>query len=199
MIDFITNELKKESIIFTGTTRDGRLNSAFNEKIIIEHLKNICEKHGIKYHKPPVRYWYDFAIFDEKDLMLPINIKISECKTADNISSTKGLYWALTGKEIKRIQWEPFFKSLSENKKDTDADYYFIIINKKTLDIFNTSLKKLCVLVSNGNNMPFQCNWSKNKNKINRTFDESYTFITKAFKKSIDLRSQIKEAYEKHL
>ncbi|MDC8917515.1 hypothetical protein [Metamycoplasma hyosynoviae] len=58
--------------------------------------------------------------------------------------------------------------------EDNNRDYYFLVINKENnRDIFFNSLKKLYELNTNGNNLLFQCVWNKNREKVNRTYEES--------------------------
>jgi hypothetical protein len=55
-----------------------------------------------------------------------------------------------------------------KNKKYNNCnkkDYYFLVLNKlNTNDIIINSIKGLNAISHNINNLPFQVNWSKNKN-----------------------------------
>ena len=53
---------------------------------------------------------------------------------------------------------------------------------------FNQELK---VLVPNGNNLPFQSHWNKNRIIQIRTFEESKRFLLESLGKSITLRAKV--------
>lgn len=183
MVDSVNN------MIVTLSTRfdDKRINSIEDELIIKEALIKVCEKHKIKYHNPTTRFWYDFGIF-QGDTLMPINIKVSACKSADNSVSKKAIYYALTGiidSKIERNQ--EFFASLKNNMKDTNKDYYFIIIDKNNGKAFHTSLKQLQYLTPNGNNPPFQINWNKNKTRSVKTFVQVCNMVMGTYKRTLDL------------
>ena len=90
------------------------------------------------------------------------------------------------------IIWEKFLINLSENLQENNKDYYFLIVNKNNLnDIFWTSLKQISQLTPNGNNLPFQANWAKNKQRKNRNFIEAKKFILTTMGKSFKLRANV--------
>jgi hypothetical protein len=179
--------LTEELIHDTG---DGRLDSALSEKVVINHLKAILP--DIDITEAPARYWYDVAI-QEEGKFFPINIKITSGTSADNVSSKKGMYYALTGirpEEEKGLdKWETFIQKLTCNYRASDADYYFIIRFKDTGELLFTSLKHLETLVANGNNLPFQCNWGQNKCPTTRSQDEQLRYIMDTFISSYIKRS----------
>ncbi len=109
---------------------------------------------------PKAREWWDFS-FEENDIFYPVNIKNTTTKTADNLNCKLG--------------------------KNTDRDYYFLIINKNDpKDIFINSLKGIQTLQPN--NLPFQCKWDNNREIIQRDFDGSKNSILSALAKSVKLR-----------
>ena len=173
------NPLTEELVQGTG---DGRLDSALSEQVVINHLKSILPNTNII--EAPARYWYDIAI-QEEEKFFPINIKITNGTSADNVSSKKGMYYALTGirpEEEKGLdKWETFIQKLTHNYRASDADYYFIVCFKDTGELLFTSLKHLETLVANGNNLPFQCNWSHNKHSTTRSQDEQLHYIMDTF------------------
>ena len=167
--------------LFCGTG-DGRLDSALSEEIVIKHIRQLLP--NVQIDAAPSRYWYDIAItIDGK--FYPINIKITSGTTADNISSKKGMYYALTGikpeQEKGLDKWETFIQKLTTNYTASDADYYFIVCFKNTGELIFTSLKHINNLVSNGNNLPFQCNWGQNKGITNRSDEEQRRYIMDTF------------------
>lgn len=181
------NPLTEELIHGTG---DGRLDSALSEGVVINHLKSILPDTNII--EAPARHWYDVAI-QEDGKFFPINIKITSGASADNVSSKKGMYYALTGirpEEEKGLdKWETFIQKLTNNYCVSDADYYFIICFKDTGELLFTSLKHLEALVPNGNNLPFQCNWGQNKRPTIRSHEEQLHYIMDTFISSYIKRS----------
>ncbi len=89
------------------------------------------------------------------------------------------------------MHWEKYFQKLHKDLgKNTDRDYYFLIINKNDpKDIFINSLKGVQTLQPN--NLPFQCKWDNNREIIQRDFDGSKNSILSALAKSVELRSSI--------
>jgi len=188
--------LKNNDFSLGKFSRDGRINSAFNEDEIFRILASRFD-----INRPNARDWVDFS-FEENKIFVPVNIKISKSDTADNLNCKLGIYYALTGKLPhfgNGISWEDYFKNLKENLTPASADYYFLVINKSDLsDIFYTSLKSLAVLQPSGNNLPFQAKWSENKKRVNRNFNEAKDFILSNFGKSLRLRSQAFESFKRY-
>ncbi|GAA8815690.1 hypothetical protein DUHN40_14540 [Helicobacter pylori] len=168
--------------------QDGRLNSSVNEEEILNAIK-----HFFPIQLPKAREWWDFS-FEENDIFYPVNIKTTTTKTADNLNCKLGIYYALCGllpTFNNEIAWEKYFQKLHKDLgKNTDRDYYFLIINKNDpKDIFINSLKGIQTLQPN--NLPFQCKWDNNREIVQRNFIESKNFILSALAKSVKLRSSI--------
>lgn len=205
----LIEQLKNNGIQLSKNNDDGRVNSIQNEEEVIEILKKIYKdipifkKYDIFLEKQPKpRYWYDIVIRNnDNTFYCPINIKISNFSnsSADNISSKEGLYFSLTGKIEEKCPntWGQFFYKLSKDTKPNDTDYFFIVINKNDInDIIFNSMKRLKLLTPNGNNLPFQCKWSENRNIVNRTFEESKDFLLKTLRFSVIKRAQILKEFE---
>ena len=75
-------------------------------------------------------------------------------------------------------------------------DYYFLVLNKKTRKTSMSALKGLTKLVPNGNNLPFQCNWTENTQYKSRTFEEAKDFLLSNFAKSIRGRTAIGDDFK---
>ena len=174
------------------TEEDGRINSALSETIIRNHVADLFQGIG-SIIIPEVRYWYDIKLIIDQ-IEYPINIKITEGNSADNISSKKGLYYTLTGiepeKEKGLDKWEAFNSKITANfKTATTTDYYFIVYFKsKNLFLF-TSLKRLNTIVPNGNNLPFQCKWNDNIIATARNEKEQMIYLMKTFIASFKKRT----------
>ena len=223
VLDTITEIISINKIELSTKLSDGRLNSAKNEDEIIEFLlhnkqvNDLLNKHNLLMKTPNLenennREWYDFCLESKckmvYNIFCPINLKVSLIdKAADNLSCKLGIFYALTGIEPSTINlnngvdWEKFMEALDTYMgENNDKDYYFLVVNKKdTSDVFWNSLKCLEELVPNGNNLPFQCKWDKNRNRIERSEEEARKFILSHLVKSVELRSNIQVSSDKHL
>ncbi|RVY42210.1 restriction endonuclease [Helicobacter pylori] len=180
----IAKFLKTNPYHLSQPLQDGRLNSSVNEEEILNTIKHF------PIQLPKAREWWDFS-FEENDIFYPVNIKTTTTKTADNLNCKLGIYYALCGlvpEFNNEIAWEKYFQKLHEDLgKNTDRDYYFLIINKNDpKDIFINSLKGIQTLQPN--NLPFQCKWDNNREIVQRNFTESKNFILSALAKSVKLR-----------
>ncbi|WP_330463410.1 hypothetical protein [Metamycoplasma gateae] len=170
---------------------DGRVDSANNEKIT-----SYLRQNNLYAKIPSIREWYDLLIHSNNDdIYCPINIKLSNLIGNDNLNCKLGIYFALTGSIpnfSNEINWSKFLIKLYNDIKENERDYYFLIINKKNIkDIYYNSLKRIKEFISNGNNLPFQCDWNKNKIKTSRSFEESKQIIMKSFFKSAKNRAKL--------
>ena len=168
-----------------STTGDGRLESAESEALIPKYLKTLYKDIKV-IEAPKERYWYDILI-EYKNEKYPINIKMTgNSKSADNVSSKVGMFYALTGiwpEEVKGLNtWASFNEKLTENfDPKNDSDYYFLVCFKETGEFLFTSLKQIETLVPNGNNLPFQCNWNSNIIPTKRSNEEQSYYIINTF------------------
>ncbi|GHR88020.1 hypothetical protein JP0109_13550 [Helicobacter pylori] len=184
----IVEFLKTNPYNLSQPLQDGRLNPSVNE----EEILNII-KYFFPIQLPKAREWWDFS-FEENDIFYPVNIKTTTTKTADNLNCKLGIYDVLCGllpTFNNEIAWEKYFQKLHKDLgKNTDRDYYFLIINKNDpKDIFINSLKGVQTLQPN--NLPFQCKWDNNREIIQRDFDGSKNSILSVSAKSVKLRSSI--------
>lgn len=181
-LDELVEALKNETIELCKESKDGRVNSISDEGIIIGLIKKHLSSE--QYEEVRERYYCDIVIMDA-----PVNIKVSDFKGADNVSSNQGLVYALTGKTCGN-NWKSIGKTLMSNDIDKDVDYYFLLVNKnKPGDIYWTSFKRLANIVPNGNNLPFQCCWDNNREQIERTYEEARAFLLNSLKASTEKRN----------
>lgn len=210
--DLVLNELidmlKKQNINLSSLNGDGRINSILNEEEVIDILLKIYKSvpifnkmNLILEKQPKPRWWYDILIRDiDYNFYCPINIKISDFSnsSADNLSSKEGLYFSLTGEVNEKCPntWGKFFNLLSNNIKENNTDYFFIVLNKNdNREIIFNSMRRLNTLTPNGNNPPFQCKWSENKIIIERTFNKAKDFLLKNLYITVRKRAQILEEF----
>lgn len=185
----IRNFLINKHLDLSKQSRDGRINSAFNEDEILETILRGFPN----VQRPSVRDWVDFSITID-DCFVPVNIKVTNTTTADNLNCKLGIYYALTGSMpyfSNTVDWDTYFRALHENLcTNHDKDYYFLIVNKRDSgDIFLASLKTLAKISPNGNNLPFQAKWHDNRHPKNRTYSEAKDFILSCFSESLKLRA----------
>ncbi|MFP6337498.1 restriction endonuclease [Helicobacter pylori] len=184
----IAEFLKTNPYNLSQPLQDGRLNSSINEEEILNTIKDY-----FPIQLPKAREWWDFS-FKKNDIFYPVNIKTTTTKTADNLNGKLGIYYALCGllpEFSNEIAWEKYFQKLHKDLgKNTNRDYYFLIINKNDpKDVFINSLKGIQTLQPN--NLPFQCKWDNNREIVQRNFIESKNFILSALAKSVTLRANI--------
>ncbi|MFP6228446.1 restriction endonuclease [Helicobacter pylori] len=180
--------LKTNPYNLSQPLQDGRLNSSVNEEEILNTIKDY-----FPIQLPKAREWWDFS-FKKNDIFYSVNIKTTTTKTADNLNGKLGIYYALCGlvpEFNNEIAWEKYFQKLHKDLgKNTDRDYYFLIINKNDpKDVFINSLKGIQTLQPN--NLPFQCKWDNNREIVQRNFIESKNFILSTLAKSVTLRANI--------
>lgn len=175
----IVEFLKQSPIALSKQSRDGRINSAFNEDEIFKRLRL-----NFAINRPNMRDWVDFS-FEENSIFYPVNIKVSTTKTTDNLNCKLRIYYALTGKIPpfgNGVSWDCYFTNLKENIQENTNDYYFLVINKNNSnDVFSTSLKSLESILPNGNNLPFQAKWDNNRSVVERDFESAKTFLLESF------------------
>ena len=192
MVEF----LRTQNLLLSQRSRDGRINSAFNEDEIFSLLEA-----NFDINRPNMRDWVDFS-FTENGQFYPVNIKVSTTHTTDNLNCKLGIYYALTGQIppfSNGVDWESYFRTLHENLGENPKDYYFLLVNKDdSRDIFATSLKSLKHIIPNGNNLPFQAKWDANREIVNRDFDSAKEFLLDAFEKSLKLRADAYLSYKRY-
>ena len=189
----ISDYLNTQKFEVEASQRDGRINSILHEDKLTELL---AKKYPIGV--PDGRWWYDFSV-THNDIFYPVNIKSTTGKGNDNLSCKLGIYYALTGKNPtgdRLSGWRAYFDKLNADLSENDVDYYFLVLNKGTGKTFMAALKGLQSLVPNGNNLPFQCNWTENTQYKSRTFEEAKDFLLTNFAASIRGRTAIGDDFK---
>lgn len=187
--NIIENKLHfSKSNLINAENGDGRLTSALSEENLIQYIKNYFENNNLSIQVQPskVRHWYDLLFILEDGEKVPVNIKMTDGNTADNISSKQGMFYTLTGlwpDDVSGLnRWISFNEQLRDNYNfNTDADYYMIVFFKNTEQFLFTSLKRIQKLVPNGSNLPFQCKWTDNYIYSTRSPEEQCDYILNTF------------------
>jgi hypothetical protein len=178
---FMSNDNLKFSAI-----GDGRLDSAESEPAVINHLIKLFQDTKVEIIPAPrARHWYDIQI-KYNEHTYPVNIKITSGDSPDNVSSKLGLFYALTGLEPETITglntWQKYNEKITENfNPNSEADYYFIVYFKNEEMFLFTSLKRINILVPNGNNLPFQCKWSDNDIITTRSIEDQCDYLMEIY------------------
>jgi hypothetical protein len=206
---YLSRSLRSETLLLDRSQNDGRLNSQRNERQISDALQLYALANeqfgqaGCSIGVAPPRFWYDFLV-SGPGIYLPVNVKVSALEGNDNLSSKEGVFYALTGVDPRRERindWERYCEAIGRNLGTApDADYYFLVINKAIAgDVFWTSLKRLPELTPNGNNPPFQCNWSRNRKLAQRSADEAQSYILGILRQTFVLRAKALDSFDKHV
>jgi len=158
------HQLQSETISFSKSNTDGRINSVEDENTII---KLLVEKYGSSIIVPPPRSWCDF-IYQTGNTKYYINIKCST-GTTDNAFNKKALVFSLTDlapeKIIDSMNFTKMISLIDENMKnerDIESEYFYLYVDKKDGTVFIKSLLDIQNLVSNPTNK-LQINWKKEK------------------------------------
>jgi hypothetical protein len=180
----IKKHLESEKICFSKQTLDGRTNSCMDEKTVVEILLNKFPD-CIKEQK--IRHWFDIAV-KHNDIYLPVNIKITTMKSADNVGNLAACVMAYTDTKLELNKdyqngklSKILLKSLNEGKfnNDCNKDYWFLVINKINGKVVINSMLGLTHITPNLNNLPFQIKWSNNREWVEKPIMESIIkFIT---------------------
>ncbi len=201
LCDYLSRSLSSGGLKLAAASGDGRVDSQASEQEISKTLLNYAEanewfsqEHGLSIQIAPPRHWFDFCVKGH-GFFLPVNVKVSACKSADNLSSKEGVFFALTGVDPSGVTintWERFFGNLAELRgKDPRADYYFLVVHKEHKgDVFWTSLKCIGQLDPNGNNPPFQCHWGKNRGRVSRSVEDAENYILGVLGETFRLRAE---------
>lgn len=198
----IAGWLAKKKIKLAKGNENRRIDSVKSHSVILDMLAQ-HKTFGIKPCPKPTTGWYSFEVNDPKGKPLPVKIKVSSFSRADNLNCKLGIYHALTGVQPEfsdEITWSRYFDLLKKNLDPQCADdFYFLVVNRTSPDeVFCNSLKGLQVIRPNGSNLPFQCNWSENRNPSQRSNKNATEYILDNLGKSALLRAGMLHAYKDH-
>jgi len=182
-------------VTISSRHEDGRINSIEDEDMVLELLSEQYGEENVI--KPPPRSWWDLKLFGYHT-----NIKSSDFtnSASDNFSSKTAMLFALTDlpeSEVEINGWQKWQTALKNNSgTENNRDYYIIVIDKSTGNVYLQTLKSLQVLTPNGNNLPFQINWARNTEIVERTYEEAYEFLVGCFKQSVMKKIEVHDGYE---
>lgn len=182
-------------VTISSRHEDGRINSIEDEDMVLELLSEQYGEENVV--KPPPRSWWDLKLFGYHT-----NIKSSDFtnSASDNFSSKTAMLFALTDlpeSEVEINGWQQWQTALKNNSgTENNRDYYIIVIDKSTGNVYLQTLKSLQVLKPNGNNLPFQIDWARNTEIVERTYEEAYEFLVGCFKQSVMKKIEVHDGYE---
>lgn len=211
LVTYFSEALRRGTVKLTQSSGDGRNDSSQDELKVSQALQLYAQanehfvRHGIRIELGPPRYWYDFLIVSENHrIWLPVNVKVTSMRGQDNISSKEGLFYALTGTnpaDAALNTWPRYCNLLAQRLNPrSDADYYFFVVSKRNVGhVFWNSLKRLTVVVPNGNNPPFQANWERNQERVERNPSEAAHMLMRALGETFKLRADAFLAFQEYL
>ena len=185
----VADYLIESDFQLVSTGQDARQDSNQSETKIVQLLQNSEHNEDWTVYSPNIarrdnRAWYDAKIKDYY-----VDIKISECTRNDNTNAKMAIYYFITGKtpDNTQVRENIFFRDMKHYENpDENRDYYYLIVNKNNLnDIFVVSLKGLNHAFPSHNNMPFQSNWDKCRNPVNRNWQEAKEFLLSTWAEAI--------------
>jgi hypothetical protein len=202
LFEIIEKVIRTNNFIANSDNIDGRVNSIKDEDTIKNILLNSELKEYIRI--PRIRECGDFSVMlDGKTIIF--NIKTTNGNSADNIFSKNGTLLAFTDipedELTSNVSWEKFARLLKERKADNDRDYYYLVVNKTSGDIFIRGLKSLQTIKSNPSNI-LQVNWSREFTYLSaqRSFEQAYEYvlgiIVESLRKDTQGKNNVIDLYE---
>jgi len=144
---------------------DGRIESAMKEKPFLDELKRILLERNPEWEiviSPP-RASCDIIINS-----LRINLKLTDCKSADNSNNKSAICYSLTGFDDypNSSNWNTFNEYLLEiiktNKikktRNKSTEYHYLVKNKKTGEVLFKPIFDIYEYLGNPSNI-LQINW----------------------------------------
>lgn len=181
----VVEALKKSSLKLPVGSGDSRRDSSEAEEKIIAYLQN---QKRWDIHSPNIgsgenRSWYDLSIEG-----LLCDIKVSALKGGnDNTNAKDAIYYLLTGSTDAPRNTDQYFLELAKNlQPDEERDFYYLVVKKPNADdAFFVSLKGIAEIKPAHNNPPFQCNWDKSREPVERSWNDAKEFLLETWAKSI--------------
>jgi len=137
---------------------DGRISSAVKEGEYLDKLASAIPNQ-IKFEISKARHWCDFTCEG-----VPFNLKLSDCKTADNAFNKTAVIYSITGQvpEIKNMNFNKFWGKIKETSwADLDGrEYHYLVVNKTTGEAMIKSIFAVKSYVPNPCNI-MQINWGR--------------------------------------
>jgi len=207
IIEEITTVAK--SIGVEKSDGDGRIDSALKEGPFLKEMTRILlEKHpDWEIIISPPRAPCDIMIHS-----IPINLKLTDCKSSDNSVNKRSIFYSITGLTTYPYSsnWNEFLdrlvdaKSANQIKKNRHkpSEYHYLVKNKITGDVLFKPIFDIHTYVSNPSN-DLQINWKNEFANLNyqveevgymKKVQELLVCIQKSVKEMIDRTARFAEA-----
>lgn len=184
----------------SGKTEDGRIDSAMKETPFLNELKKrlLDSKPTWEVIISPPRASCDIMVNS-----IRINLKLTDCKSADNSVNKPSIYYSITGLTTYPYSsnWNEFLEKLNEAKsqnnikkvRDRSTEYHYLVKNKINGDTLLKPIFDIHTFVSNPSN-DLQINW---KNEfINKDYVAT-DYINKVHSLLLCIQKSVKDMIEK--
>lgn len=191
-----------ESIIVQKTDGDGRIDSANKESHFLNALRtNVLQTYpDWDVCITPARADCDVIVND-----IRINLKLTDCKSADNSVNKRAIYFSITGdtKYPNSSNWNDFLAELqrakSENRikkqRDRATEYHYLVKNKITGEVLLKPIFDIHKYVSNASN-DLQINWKKEFQNADYNTDDS-DYLKKVAELLICIQTSVRQMIER--
>ncbi len=166
---YLVNEIRTAAtnvgVVSDASLCDGRIDSALKEiPFLTEMRASLMEKNPTwNIQISPPRASCDIMING-----VQINLKLTDCKTADNSVNKRAIYYSITGQSDYPYSstWNDFSAKLTEAKaanrikseRDPMTEYHYLVKNKRTGEVLFKSIFDIHKYISNPSN-DLQINW----------------------------------------
>ena len=190
-----------KSIKYTKEKSDGRIDSAVKENPFLTEMK----KQLLKMHSD-----WKIEIFPPRsacDIIVNsiwINLKLSNCRGADDCSNKPSIYYSITGLTTYPCSsnWNKFFEMLTDAKtanqikkqRNKHSEYHYLVKDKNTQNVLLKPIFDIHTYVHNASN-DLQINWGNEfKNLEYQTKDNEYS--SKVQELLICIQTSVKQKIE---
>lgn len=191
-----------ESIGVERADGDGRIDSAMKEKPFLAEMKQLL----LKDHPD-----WDIVISPPRaacDIMINsirINLKLTDCKTADNSANKPSIFYSITGDPNYPYasNWNEFLDRLTEAKsqngikteREKTTEYHYLVKNKRTGEVLLKPIFDIHTYVSNPSN-DLQINW-KNEFEHREYHTEDADYPKKVHSLLVCIQNSVREMIER--
>ena len=187
-IQKVCEYLRDRDLRLPAGSGDTRGDSSAGENYVTSLLLNEQSSLGVDIQSANVgrdtnRAWYDVMVGGHY-----CDIKISRLKSADNTNAKGAIFYFLTGRDPSDVpvQESAFFPRMLENESpDEGRDFYYIIVGKAGNDAFPVTLKTAKKFTPSTKNPPFQCNWDKNREPVERSWQGAKDYLLTQWAESL--------------
>lgn len=200
VIDEIKNVAR--SIVVKKSECDDRIDSVIKEEPFLNEMKRILLE---KYPSwdiviTPPRASCDFMVNS-----IRINLKLTDCKTADNSMNKPSIFYSITGLSTYPYSsnWNEFLDKLVEAKnnsqikktRDRKSEYHYLVKNKISGEVLLKPIFDIHTYISNASN-DLQINW-KNEFSHSEYHTDDDNYLTKVISLLGCIQKSVKEMIDR--